>query len=224
MKTMTGRATLESGTRALLLTWMAVALAAALGVAASLSASKAEAAPKFKTVTKTFGVPSQIETPAFGPGVPYPSDLSVGGLKRGRITDVNLTLKNFNHDGPDQVDVMLVSPSGRNRTVLSDAGEGTDIHGITVVLDDEAEDPLPEFEAISAGAFKPTNHSREGSDPFPFPAPDPGGLSNLSGFDGANPNGTWKLFVVDDRFSNPNPRFFGFAGGWSLQIKARVRR
>ena len=41
-----------------------------------------------------------------------------------------------------------------------------------------------------------------------------------SAFDGTNPNGAWKLYVVDDTIGSAGK----FAGGWSLEIKAKVRR
>ena len=42
----------------------------------------------------------------------------------------------------------------------------------------------------------------------------------LSAFDGTNPNGVWRLYVVDYTVGSLG----GFAGGWSLTIKAKVRR
>jgi len=60
-----------------------------------------------------------------------------------------------------------------------------------------------------------------GGDFFPAPTPTPSAQSALSGFDGVNPNGTWKLRVVDDVSSFDGGQF---AGGWSITIKARVQR
>jgi len=45
--------------------------------------------------------------------------------------------------------------------------------------------------------------------------------SVLSGFDGANHNGTWGLYVNDD---DGNFQDGSIAGGWIIQITARVRR
>jgi subtilisin-like proprotein convertase family protein len=38
--------------------------------------------------------------------------------------------------------------------------------------------------------------------------------SHLSGFDGKVPNGTWKLYVIDDGLFSAGT----FAGGWSLEL------
>ena len=43
----------------------------------------------------------------------------------------------------------------------------------------------------------------------------------LSTFDRTRPNGTWSLYVVDDE---ANPDGGQFAGGWTLEIKAKVLR
>jgi subtilisin-like proprotein convertase family protein len=37
-------------------------------------------------------------------------------------------------------------------------------------------------------------------------------------FDGTDPNGTWKLFVIDDAKQEKG----NFKGGWSLRIRAEV--
>lgn len=55
---------------------------------------------------------------------PYPSTVAVSGLV-GTITDVNLRLQGVTHGNADDLDVMLVSPSGKRSVVMSDAGEPT---------------------------------------------------------------------------------------------------
>jgi hypothetical protein len=78
--------------------------------------------------------------------------------------------------------------------------------------------------SFPSGRFRPTNGdpdfpSDQSGDAFPPPAPPPGG-SRLAAFDGTNPNGQWRLFVIDDRSGDA-----GFIkGGWSLQLTARIKR
>ena len=70
---------------------------------------------------------------------------------------------------------------------------------ITITLDDEAAAPIPFFGPLVSGTFMPTNGTAGGADNFPAPAPTPLSLnSSLSVFNGTNPNGQWKLFVLDD--------------------------
>lgn len=50
------------------------------------------------------------------------------------------------------------------------------------------------------------------------PAPLPTGNTALSTFDGLDPNGDWRLFVVDEVFSADG----AVSGGWELTITAEV--
>jgi hypothetical protein len=199
---------------------VALIIALALVVVASaISPKPADAATK--VVTKTFSNAQQITIPdngVSGTAVPYPSERSVQGFNQGTVLDVNLSLKNFSHTFPDDVDVLL-SKKGRTRTVMSDVGGGSAVNNITLNLDDESPNGfLPDNGPLVGGKFKPTN--KEGLDTFPAPTPGPSAQSALSGFDGINPNGVWKLRVVDDF---PPVDGGAFAGGWSITIKARVQ-
>jgi hypothetical protein len=213
---------LSSARRSVLVVLGALLLALVLVVVASaISPKPAEAATK--VVTKTFSNAQQITIPNTGSGavvsaIPYPSEKSAQGFNQGTILDVNLSLKNFSHTFPDDVDVLL-SKKGRTRTVMSDVGGGTPVNNITLNLDDESPNGfLPDNGPLVGGKFKPTN--KEGLDTFPAPTPGPSAQSALSGFDGINPNGVWKLRVVDDF---PPVDGGAFAGGWSITIKARVQ-
>jgi len=119
----------------------------------------------------------------------------------------------------NDVDVVLVHRE-RNRTVMSDAGASCDVSNINIILADETGPTLPDNSVISANqAWIPANY--ETGDTFPAPAPSsPIAEALLSGFDGANHNGTWGLYVNDDG----NFQDGSIAGGWIIQITARVRR
>ncbi len=82
-------------------------------------------------------------SPSDGAVSPYPSEIVVSGLS-GSIVDVNVTLHGFTHTYPDDVDILLVSPSGQNLLVLSDVGGSTAVTGLNLALDDAAADPLPD--------------------------------------------------------------------------------
>ena len=211
----------------------AVLLALApIALAVGTSAKQADAATRL--VTKTFSNSGQILIPkgsvfALPPGectgttssgtaAPYPSEKSVSAFPAGsHIRDVDLTLKNYSqNDVPQDVDVLLAH-SGKNRTVMSDVGTGLVADNATLVLDDEATNGLLLDEGqLAGGRFRPTN--LDGGDFFPAPAPTPNARSALSGFDGQNPNNTWRLFVRDDSDFDCGK----FGGGWSITIKAAV--
>lgn len=180
------------------------------------------------TATQTFSNAAPITIPASGtgattgaPSTPYPSNISVAGASS-TISKVTATISNFNHTFPDDVDILLVSPTGRKMIIMSDAGSSTLAANLNITLDDDAAAVLPDGTGIASGTFKPSNYGTA-QDPFPAPAPagpylSPaiGGSDTLTsaftGVAGGNPNGTWSLYVVDDA----NLDSGNINGGWSL--------
>lgn len=210
-------------------TGMALVLAAAL--LALLATPPADAASRYKTVTRTitYANPIVIDSSSnFDPANPYPSQFFVSGFKRGQITDVNIRLVGYSHGWPDDVGALLVGPTGKRVLAMADTGSSFDtpVSGVHIVLDDEAAAPLPDNAQITTGAYWPTRGTIVGPGDAPapasFPSPAPAGpyASKLAAFDGTNPNGPWRLFVLDDYSSEGGQ----IAGGWELTIKARVPR
>jgi subtilisin-like proprotein convertase family protein len=143
---------------------------------------------------------------------PYPSTIDVSGLPRG-ITDVNATLTGLSHDYPDDIDAMLVGPSGQRVMLMSDAGGSNSITNVDLAFDDEAAAAVPDSSVLTTGSYRPFNYDTD--DEFPAPAPDPAGAaSTLSAFDGTNPNGVWKLFITDQYGSDEGE----LTAGWSLSF------
>jgi hypothetical protein len=175
-------------------------------------------------VTQTFTSAGPITIPAGAPGTtkgnadPYPSVIEVSGLPNGVITDIDLLLQDFTHPVPEDVDILLTKDDGRRALVMSDVGRIFRVTNIDLTLDDEAAASLPQTE-LDSGIFRPTDISAAGqpADTFPAPAPALDGSVALSTFDGADPNGTWQLFVVDDASGD-----VGDLRGWALRITAEV--
>ena len=143
---------------------------------------------------------------------PYPSTVAASGLPSG-ITDVNVVLKGLTHTYPDDIDMLLVGPSGQRAMVMSDVGGSTSVSGLDVTIDAQAASLLPDDGPLVSGSFQPTNV--DAGDAMPAPAPDPGTAgSALSVFNGTNPNGTWQLYVSDGAGDDDGV----LSGGWSLQI------
>ena len=165
------------------------------------------------------GNPSPIQIVDNSPANPYPSQVNVQNLS-GKITDLNVRLAGYGHTFPDDVDVLLVGPQGQKALLMSNVGGSNDVNGVGIVLDDEAANRLPDDLQITDGVYKPTQGTRPGdggipaTPNFPSPAPTPSYADNLSVFDGTDPNGTWKLYVVDDSGIDVGQ----FAGGWSLDV------
>jgi subtilisin-like proprotein convertase family protein len=196
-----------------------------------ISPKKAEASFCGWVVCPPSPLPVNISIPDSGAANPYPSEINVEGLS-GTITDVNVTLNGFSHGFPDDVAVQVVSPTGKSVLLMSDVGGplpsgSAPVSNINLTLDDEAANSLPDSTQLTPGTYKPT----KGTTPTELPSgwednpvpntgwpPDAPDLtvsgSQLSSFDGAAPNGIWKLYVIDDTIFSQG----AFAGGWSLEL------
>jgi subtilisin-like proprotein convertase family protein len=145
----------------------------------------------------------------------YPSNIVVSGMT-GTITKVEVTLNGVSHTNIQNLDFLLVSPTNAKYIFLSDA---TGQFGAAPV-----EDAVLTFSdtgtafTTATGTYLPTSGDNI-ADTFPAPAPSgpysqPPGATFASVFNGADPNGTWQLFAVDDTLF--------FAGsvnsGWALTI------
>jgi subtilisin-like proprotein convertase family protein len=195
---------------------IATALAVAVGwLVVTALVDRPPSVPVAHAATGTFANTTSIAIPGTGPAgpaSPYPSTINVAGLA-GTVTKVTATINVFTHTFPDDVDVLLVGPTGATVVLMSDTGDGADVVGVTLTFDDAAAGSLPDSTQIVSGTFRPTNVG--GTDAFPAPAPAGPHGSTLSVFNGTNPNGQWQLFVVDDFPADSG----SFAGGWSLTIE-----
>ncbi len=145
-----------------------------------------------------------------GSASPYPSTIILTDLPE-IVTDVNVQLIGLTHTWPDDIDILLVGPQGQNLILMSDAGNDDDINNISLTFDDSATQNLPDSSSITSGTYRPTNY--EGEDSFPGPAPSPSGATALDTFNGTNPNGTWRLYIVDDAEGDA-----GLLDGWCLAV------
>ena len=148
-----------------------------------------------------------------GPASPYPSNISVSGFT-GTVTKVTVALKQMNHTFPDDIDVLLVGPTGAKVLLMSDTGGSADLTGQTYTFDSTAAATLQDGALSASGSYRPSNFGS--GDVFPAPAPagphaDP---QLLTVFNGLNPNGTWSLYVFDDVGADIG----SINGGWELAI------
>jgi uncharacterized repeat protein (TIGR01451 family) len=153
-----------------------------------------------------------ISIPDSGKGSPYPSIISVSG-STGTVTKVTAALRGFTHSWPDDVDVLLVGPTGQRVMLMSDCGGGNARSGVWLTFDSDATSAVPDSATVQPGTYKPTNVDAT-SDNFPSPAPASPFATSLTNFNGANPNGNWSLFVQDDNAMDGG----SITQGWSLTI------
>jgi subtilisin family serine protease len=161
--------------------------------------------------SKSFSNTSPITIPSSGTSTPYPSTINVSGLS-GNINSLKVTLTNLSHTWPDDIDVLLVGPTGTKALLMSDVGAFNSLSNVTLTFDPTATSSLPDEGLITSGSYKATDF--ETGDFFNTPAPGGPYGTDFSVFNGINPNGTWSLYVVDDVGGDAGT----IAGGWSLDI------
>jgi subtilisin-like proprotein convertase family protein len=168
--------------------------------------------------TATFTNSSAITINDASAATPYPSNIVVSGYSvNARVIKVTARLMQLNHTFPDDVDVLLVSPTGVKLILMSDVGSTNDWAGHSYTFDSTAASIMADTTLSPSGTYRPTNYVA--NDPFVAPAPaapylnpEPAGVASLAAFNGLNPNGTWRLYVVDDAGADTG----NVAGGWSL--------
>jgi hypothetical protein len=98
---------------------------------------------------------------------------------------------------------------------MSDVGGEFSVSSANLTFDDTG--PALTSGPVVSGTYKPTNLSdMDGTaDDYPSPAPTGPYSSTLSVFNGTDPAGQWKLFVVDDYYLADGGSFLG---GWSLEF------
>jgi thermitase len=145
---------------------------------------------------------------------PFPSTIDVeAGL--GLLTKIAVTLSGFTHTFPNDVDVLLVGPTGHAVMLMSDVGTGVDVTNLTLTFDDAA--GTLGAGMLRTGVYRPTNLDTN-SDVFSSPAPAPPYGSSLTVFKDTNPAGTWSLFIRDDAAGDAGT----ISGGWSITLETNL--
>lgn len=145
---------------------------------------------------------------------PYPAIQNIQGL-HGEILDVDLRLFGMTHNRPEDLELLLVSPSGTKVMVMAHACGGDDITSFQWTFDDEAAQPMTDDTPSGCLPFEVRPSAFGTIQSLPDPAPPMPYDFELLKFDGEDPNGAWSLYVHDDGL------FVGggfLTTGWSLAI------
>jgi uncharacterized delta-60 repeat protein/uncharacterized repeat protein (TIGR01451 family) len=171
--------------------------------------------------------PPTLATNSIAPGYGYPSLIDVSG-NPGLITKASVTLSNFGHSFPGDVEILLEAPNGSNSILMSHCGGGVIVTNLTLTFDQTASVYLPTNSALTSGTYKPTTNAVEMNtlppiptnvivpvsppqSPFPYAA-------NLSTFLGTSPNGNWSLWALCDDFGDGGI----ISNGWILNLSTGV--
>ncbi len=156
------------------------------------------------------------------PALTYPALLTVSGVSSA-VVDIDVSLFGISRTWSEDLDALLIAPNGLSVTLLSDVGAATDINGIDLTFDDSADTTVPNVMVIPPGRYRPTNFARKDESPFDhYPAPGPGDVFDpaplLGRFHGIDPNGVWRLYLIDDQ-----PRDVGeIRFGWGITFTQLV--
>jgi hypothetical protein len=168
-----------------------------------------------QTFTNSASITIPNSAATLGAASLYPSPITVSGVGT-QLTGISVTLNNFSHFYPADVDVLLVGPGGQNVMLMSDVGTFFPVNNLTFTFDNVSGTSMPSAAQLATGTFAPTNFDPVGDvDGFPAPAPLTGPYgASFAPFIGTNPNGDWKLYIVDDVAGNSGQ----LAGGWSITV------
>ncbi len=193
-------------------------LGAAVNTTQTFSNSASITINDFNAASDKLGRASLYPSPITVAGVPHTT-----GLTGQKVSKVTVTLNGVSHTFSQDVQVLLVGPQGQNVVLMNDAGGATTttapISNADLTFDDSASSLLPSGSQITTGTYKPTDYPGDG-DGFPTPAPAGPYGTTLSAFTTTlasgdpNPNGDWKLYVIDDTAGDSGV----ISGGWSLSI------
>lgn len=164
----------------------------------------------------------------------YPSPINVSGLS-GVISGVSVTINGLTHGFVNDVAFILQAPNGRSLLIQSSVADNIlPISNYTYTISDAGATQFHVNNAFAnGGTYKPTAFMAEEFDlPAPLnpapaipgttydlPGPFAGGTATFSSvFGNANPNGQWKLFIMDFAGGDDG----AISGGWSLNITTNV--
>ncbi len=162
-------------------------------------------------VPNVFANPASIIIPDLGAATPYPATIPVAGIT-GLVNKATVALNGLTHTFPSDVNVLLVSPSGRNVLLMSHAGASFGVTNLTLTFDDAGPDLLPSGTSLISGSYRPGRYGAPVA--FPSPAPLPSYGTALAGLNNTDPNGLWSLYVLDDAAGDAG----GIASGWTLNL------
>jgi uncharacterized delta-60 repeat protein/uncharacterized repeat protein (TIGR01451 family) len=171
--------------------------------------------------------PITLATNSIAPGYGYPSLISVTG-NPGLITSASVTLSNFGHSFPSDVDVVLEAPNGSNSILMSHCGGSFTVTNLTLTFNETALTSLPTDNLLTSGTYLPTTNSLEMPKLPPVPTnetvpvappqfPYPYG-ANLSAFLGTSPNGNWSLWAICETEMDGGI----ISNGWILNLSTGV--
>jgi subtilisin-like proprotein convertase family protein len=153
----------------------------------------------------TFSNTSDISIPD---GSSTSSTINVSGIGTS-ILSVSVRLPNISHTWYDDLDIMLISPSGQRIILMSDCGGNNSGNGNRNYVFIQGGTTLSDgAEPTASGNVSPGDY--ELTDTWPDGSPTISAMNQFTG----NPNGNWTLRIIDDTGFDTG----SLIGGWSITI------
>lgn len=168
--------------------------------------------------TYKFTNSSLITIPTQGAATPYPSTITVAGVP-GVVTNINVTVTNFWHTGPHDVQVALESPDGTQTILWSECGWTNAVQGVSLQFSSAAGVTNKLFSVHTAGSnilsglWYPTD-GKQVNHAFTSPVNNQDLYPYLDEYRCRQPNGVWKLYVYDALTGDGG----AISNGWSISI------
>jgi subtilisin-like proprotein convertase family protein len=158
--------------------------------------------PAFPATAENVGIPGGVGT-GQGPAAIYPItfDLTTAS-EAARVQRVALNL-HLNHTLPDNLRMLLQSPSGTSVVLMANAGGGTDLAPGKLLrfVQSALAAPISDAGPISVTTYQPGG-AYGGNIALGAPAPQPPYQTSFEAFDGEPARGTWRLWIFDDANAN----------------------
>jgi subtilisin-like proprotein convertase family protein len=154
-----------------------------------------------------------------GVASPYPATRSLSG-ETGVITEATVET-GVSHERAEDLDVLLVGPHGQKVVLMSDACGFSRLQHASWIFDDRSFRFMPldtEFNICQSGTFSPTDYGS--GDSWPAPAPPGPYAASLAAFNFTDPNGEWRMYVVDDA---PGATGYQVGSPFNLVVRTRPR-
>ena len=163
--------------------------------------------------------PLPITIPSSGAASRYPATIDVFGQPTNGLIRVEVWLDRLSHNRPQDLDILVVSPSGHKIILMSDAGGTNAVTDATLVFhgrtDNLASEYPPEQGPIPSDQESHYWSRNYGESETQVPgAPGPPYLEDLDAIQGANPNHGWSLYLYDDQTGATG----ALSGSWRLKL------
>jgi subtilisin-like proprotein convertase family protein len=159
-----------------------------------------DTSPPVPATSSNVAIPGVGTGPGGAANYPITFDLTTAA-DAARVSFVDLRL-HLNHTLPDNLRMLLESPSGTPVLLMANAGGSSDLvpGSLLRFVQNAVAGPVPNNGPIDGTTYQPGG----GYETFAlgFPAPQPPYRATFDAFDGEPARGTWRLWIYDDANTN----------------------